>query len=142
MAILYSLTLWKIIFASFSAFRIPVHLLLGTHWLLPHQSSSITFTGYQFIIALTSKSLVLRSKSTPSTDLLISLPSSSLTSYLNRCAAQATISFISPELTVTGCRAFSSSAPKVWNSLTISIHSFSISFKHQLIIFYFCAAFP
>ena len=46
--------------------------------------------------------------------------------------------------TVTGGRAFSSAAPKVWNSLPISIRSSpSISsYKQQLKSFYFSSAFP
>jgi hypothetical protein len=99
MDIPYSLALCKTIFTSYSTFKILLHVVwLGTHWLLPHQSSSITFTGYQFIITLTSISLFLKSKSSPSANLAISLLLSSLTLRLDFCVSQANISFNSPEL--------------------------------------------
>jgi hypothetical protein len=46
--------------------------------------------------------------------------------------------------TVTGGRAFNLAAPKVWNSLPISIRSSSsiASFKQHLKTFYFSSAFP
>jgi hypothetical protein len=70
---------------------------LVTHLLLHHQSSSTTFTGYQFIIALTSKLLFSHTKFLPLTNLPTSLLLLISISRLGLCVALTNTFSISPE---------------------------------------------
>ena len=109
----YSLALLNIIFASYSPQRIQnILACIVVGHSLAASSSELLYNlhySYQFIIALTSKFLFLYFKSSPSTNLPISLLSSGSTSRLDLCAAQANISFLHQPRTrsVTGDRAFS-----------------------------------
>jgi hypothetical protein len=96
--ILYSLALPNITFVSCSASRTLWRASsLVIHLLLLHQSSSTTFTGYQFIIALTSKLLFSHTKFLPLTNLLTSLLLLISISRLGLCVALTNTSSISPE---------------------------------------------